>query len=214
MTGPASPARAPRGYTWGVTRYFRRGTGELRRDSDRIESGLIALLLATFIGIGSLLGFSASQWAEHSAVLAHQAAKLDHQVRGVVLDGSPAQLKVLPETEWPVLSAPARWTLAGRVYTGLVPVPPSTRAGQTVSIWVDSAGQSIGEAPNAGDYGLVTVLTVVGVELALGTVLALIGVGGRLMIDRKRVADWDRALQALSASAFGGPGHNDSRLWW
>lgn len=210
MTGPVSHTRAPLGHTWGVSRYIRRGTAELRRDSDRIETGLIALLMVAFIGIGSLLGLTAARWADHTAVRAEQAASLNHQVRGVVLSSEPAGLKVLPGSEWPVLSAPARWTLAGRRYTGRVPVPPSTMPGQTVTIWVNGAGQPVSAPANPGDYAILTVLTVAGVEAALACLLVLVGIGGRLVIDRGRMADWDRALRTLTAS----PGRNDTRRWW
>lgn len=212
MTGPVShpAARLRRRYARGLRRYFGREAAALRRDTDRIESLVLVLLFSALLVIGPLLGITTGRWADRSALREQQASAGDKPVTAVLLSGA-VHLEVIPGSEPPTLSAPARWTAAGRAHTGRVPVSPTARPGQTVPVWVNSAGLLAPPPVGPGNTALTTALTVVGTEAGLVCVLAMAGGLSRWLIDRRRMTDWDRAVRELTESALGGPGHNDKR---
>lgn len=212
MTGPVSnpAARARLRYARGLRRYFGRHSAALRRDTDRIESIVLVLLISALLVIGPLLGITTGRWADRAALREQRGSAGDKPVTAVLLPGS-AHLQVIPGSEPPTLSMRGRWMVAGRPHSGRVPVSPAARPGQTVVVWVNRAGLLAPPPVRSGNTVLTTALTVLGTEAGLVCVLAMAGGLSRWLIDRRRMTEWDRAVRELTESALGGPGHNDKR---
>jgi hypothetical protein len=92
---------------------------------------------------------------------------------------------------------PTRWTAPdGQPRSGWIPVSPAVAADSSVRVWVDRFGSLTGwplqRAELQGRIAVVGVLTVTG----LGLVLCAVGVAGRFLFGRRRLAAWDTAWRA------------------
>ena len=171
----------------------------LRRGSDRAEAWLrIALVLAFLIasplaaiGLGKL-----TSAASYSAARAQAAS--ERYVPAVLVE------KVARAADDPLYGASgfvwarARWTAPdGQRQTGNVPAPVGSKAGRTVYIWVDRAGQlaypPIGESQIASRVIAVIALT----PAALGIVLLIVLWLAKAVLDRRRLQDWAAEWSAV-----------------
>lgn len=171
----------------------------LRRGSDRAEAWLRIGLVVVFliasplaaIGLGKLTSAA-------SASAARAQAASERQVTAVLLD------KVARAADDPLYGstgfvwARARWTAPdGRQRRGEVPAPVGSRAGRTVSIWVDSTGElvypPIGESQIASRVIAVIALT----PAVLGVVLLIVLWLARSALDRRRLKDWAAEWSAV-----------------
>ena len=171
----------------------------LRRGSDRAEAWLrIGLVLAFLIasplaaiGLGKL-----TSAASYSAARAQAAS--EQYVPAVLVD------KVARAADDPLYGASgfvwarARWTAPdGQRQTGNVPAPVGSKAGRTVSIWVDRAGQlaypPIGESQIASRVIAVIALT----PAALGILLLIVLWLAKAVLDRRRLQDWAAEWSAV-----------------
>jgi hypothetical protein len=171
----------------------------LRRGSDRAEAWLrIGLVLAFLIasplaaiGLGKL-----TSAASYSAARAQAAS--EQYVPAVLVE------KVARAADDPLYGASgfvwarARWTAPdGQRRTGNVPAPVGSKAGRTVSIWVDRAGQlaypPIGESQIASRVIAVIALT----PAALGIVLLIVLWLAKAVLDRRRLQDWAAEWSAV-----------------
>ncbi len=171
----------------------------LRRGSDRAEAWLrIGLVLAFLIasplaaiGLGKL-----TSAASYSAARAQAAS--EQYVPAVLVE------KVARAADDPLYGASgfvwarARWTAPdGQRQTGNVPAPVGSKAGRTVSIWVDRAGQlaypPIGESQIASRVIAVIALT----PAALGILLLIVLWLAKAVLDRRRLQDWAAEWSAV-----------------
>ncbi len=171
----------------------------LRRSSDRAEAWLRIGLVVVFliasplaaIGLGKLTSAA-------SATAARSQAASERQVNAVLLD------KVARAADDPLYGAAgfvwarAGWTAPDGVRrTGEVPAPVGSRAGRTVAIWVDTAGQlvypPIGESQIASRVIAVVALT----PAALGVLLMMVSWLARSVLDRRRLKDWAAEWSAV-----------------
>jgi hypothetical protein len=162
----------------------------LRRGTDRAEAAITALTLITFLVIGPLSAILAAGWTVAAA--RNAGAGHHHQEPAVLLtSASPVIGGIFGGMVQPY--ARARWSGPGRaVHTGEVPVPPHTTAGSTVTIWTDASGRLA--KPPAGPQQRVAGATLAAVLAVLGTGLLLL-CGHQLtrsVLDRRRMAAWDR----------------------
>jgi hypothetical protein len=164
----------------------------LRRRTDRIESVMMAVLMAVFLVGGPLLGVAAGRRTDAGTLAQARAQASWHQVRAVLLARGAQGLADFGG-DWATLSAPARWTAGGRAHTGRVPADAADRPGQAVRVWVNGAGRPTGAPPGQADRPLRIALAVTGMELGLAVLLALAGAAGRQLLDRRRLAAWDQA---------------------
>lgn len=166
----------------------------LRRASDRVETLVLALLMAAFLaGVPFAAGAcGALTRAAADRVQAGQRATRS-EVPAVLLQAAPlnaAVAAVLPYVR-------AQWTAPdGKRLTGQVSAPPGTAAGTAVRVWVTRDGQ-ITDPPllDSQISGQVTLA-----EAGAGTVLALMlfftGALARRSLDKRRMADWDEEWRA------------------
>jgi hypothetical protein len=176
--------------TW--TRLHRRlglDHNPLRRRSDLIEAWLLPGFVAALLILGPVVGIVAGHWASAQNAAAWQAQRSWHSVPAVLTQSAPGP--AFPDggaNSWTVW-IPARWTAGGRAHAGNVPAPSDTRAGSTVRVWLDQAGQV--REPLTVSAADVHDLTTAGISL---TALVLLLAGAilvtRRVLDRRRLAGW------------------------
>ena len=177
------------GNTWlgRLARMLRLDRNPLRRGSDRAETAMLAVLLAAFLAGAPFAAHAAGSWiyaATAREAQAQQAAL--HQVPATLLQAT---------TPWGIeggAEAQARWRAPdGQVRTGQIFVSGSALAGSTVMVWTNQAGQP---ADSPLQHSQVTVRADLARTLAvaaLAVTLVIIGLGGRWVLDRRRLTAWD-----------------------
>jgi hypothetical protein len=148
----------------------------LRRRTDKIEAWLVTLTLVVFLTGAPVLSMMAGR--------AWVTGQSGHRVSAVLLQAAPPVTGLVP----------ARWIAPdGRMRTGRIPVSRGLAAGRTVSLWVNAAGSPTGPALNHRAVLGREAMAAVFVPAALGWVLLYLAEVGRLVLDRRRLADWDAA---------------------
>lgn len=160
----------------------------LRRATDRVETAVLAVLVAAFLAgtpFAALAAGTSVHGLAERAQLSQQASRF--QVPAVVL----AVAASTPGGDFPD-QAQARWRAPnGREAAGEVPVPSGTVAGQTIRLWTDRAGDLTGAPLTDAQVAEQTFLGEgLGVALAAG-VLTLVGALAYRALNRRRMAGWD-----------------------
>src|ERR1700729_3079083 len=88
----------------------------LRRRSDRIESAIVAGLLAFFMLAGPGAAIAAGSLADHSVLGQVRAQQSWHQVTATLVHPEARRLQA-SASNWVVQSATATWTAVGRTHT-------------------------------------------------------------------------------------------------
>ena len=167
----------------------------LRRGTDKIAACAAALLLAVFLIGASFLSVEAVGWAGHAGATELRTERSWHQVSAVLLLG--ASPRVTSPGGLRYSRVPARWTAPdGRARTGGIPVGTRLAAGHTVPLWVDAAGSPTGPPLKPHVVAAEATAAVVA-TVALGTVLLCLAWGGRWVLDRRRLAEWEAAWAAV-----------------
>jgi hypothetical protein len=160
----------------------------LRRRTDRTETAVLGVLLAAFLAGAPVAAHIADGWTSAASAREAQAQRAAlHQVPATLLQAAQPWAASEYGAE-----ANARWRAPdGHVVTGQVFAPNGAAAGRTVTVWVNQAGQLTGPPLNAGQFAgraeLSEGLAVVG----LASVLLVIGLLVRWVLDRRRMAGWD-----------------------
>lgn len=169
----------------------------LRRVSDRVETAVLAVLVAAFAAAAPFAAQASAAWALTRAQHAQLTQEASRQrVPAVLLQtattvsggGGYAALQS---------QAQARWTAPdGKVVTGEIPVQPDTKAGASVQVWTTRDGQltepPMQDSQVTGTAGFAGALGVI----ALGVLLAVIGMLARRALDKRRMAAWDAEWRA------------------
>lgn len=167
------------------------GGNPLRRKVDRIEAGIFAGLLVTFL-IGAPLLAVAAGWWEHGAAVADQRAQRSvHLVTAVLLQNVPDI--VVGTGTWDA-GALARWTASdGRSRVGVVLDIAGAKAGSRLRIWVDGSGRQTG--PPLTRRGVRSrVVTAAALASAASAVAMLaVGISLRWLLNCRRLAGWGAA---------------------
>jgi hypothetical protein len=158
----------------------------LRRRTDKAGAYGKAALLAAFL-IGTPVACTVSGlWTYHSVMTEQRAQQSWHQVQAVVLSSVPPQDDYYGGVAWTWAS----WTTAGHRHEGTIPVNDGTRAGTRVPAWVNAAGQWSGPPLSRSSALLQVADAVVLTPVALVVVLLFLGVTGRYLLNRRRMAGW------------------------
>ena len=177
-------------------RFLRPAGNMLRRRSDRIESAIVAGLLAFFMLAGPAAAVGAGSMADHSMLAQVRAQQSWHQVTAT-LTHPRAQRVETTASDWFLQPAQATWTVDGRTHSGQIPLALPPGKDGKVSVWVDAAGQLTGAPSANANLHLVVGLAVFSALLAVGVFVFLAGVATRLLMNRRRMADWDTAWRAV-----------------
>ena len=161
----------------------------LRRATDRVETVVLALLVAAFLIGAPFVAGAAGAWIHGMArqeQLAQEASR------------SPATAVVLSVATSPVgggalaLEAQARWRApGGQEVTHEVPVPSGTVAGAKVQVWTDRAGDFTGAPLSDSQVAQQTTIAEVTGVAAAAVASALAAALALWTINKRRMADWD-----------------------
>ena len=178
-----------------LTRRLGLDRNPLRRRTDKIAACLGALLVAVSLAGAPVLATVAAGWASRATAAEQQAARSWRQVPAVLEQAAPVPAALGPFGQSWVL---ARWIAPdGRARAGEIPVSGALPAGRTVPLWVDAAGSPTGLPPGRrvvlGRQAAAAVMALV----ALGSVLLCLACGGRWVLDRRRLAEWEEGWAAV-----------------
>jgi len=175
-------------------RRWRLDRNPLRRPTDRLETVVVALLVAAFLIGAPFAALATGTWVHgmaRQAQLAQEASR--SQVTAVVLAVIPPTISD-GDLIW---QAQARWQAPdGRVVTQEVPVPSETVAGGKVQVWTDRTG-GLSSAPLLDSQ--VADQTTTGQALGAVAAAAFLTVAGALALralNKRRMAAWDADWQA------------------
>jgi hypothetical protein len=165
----------------------------LTRRSDLIEVWLVPAAIAAFLALSPLVAGAAGMWVHADNAAAHRAQAAWHRVTAVLLQAAPGpMMSDNGGNSWVAWTA-ARWTAGGRSQLGRVPAAAGTRAGSTVPVWLDRAGNAR-LPPLTADQARGRVIEAASVALAgLAILLAGMALLGRWVLDRRRLASWETA---------------------
>jgi hypothetical protein len=201
-----TPTHRRRRFSDTVARRLGLEHNSLRRVSDRTESSIVVTLVLVFIVGAPLLGFLTGRTAYESSLRTEQAQAVRHRVTAQLTADSPVHAKYVDRTSASGATAEARWTYAGAVHTGTVPVRPGAKAGTTVTISVDGTGRPVVRPrTHAETINRAVVLGAVAVA-TLGFGLWTIRLAVGAVFIRRRLADWDTAWAAFESRWSGRPG--------
>lgn len=168
---------------------WRFGRNPLRRATDRVETAVLAMLVAAFLIGAPAAALATGAWTHgmaQRAQLAQDASR--RQVTAVVL--AVAAPTAAGETF--VWHARARWKAPdGREVTQELPVPSGTAVGGKLQVWTDRTGD-LTTAPllDSQVTGQTASGDVLGV-IATAVVLTLAGTLALWTLNKRRMAAWD-----------------------
>jgi hypothetical protein len=171
----------------------------LRRTTDRVEAALLITFLAVFLACAPLLGAATWHWAHAAAQHAEREQRAtSHQVSAVLLQSAPPPVLAASATS-SVAGVRAQWMVpGGAARTGDVPVPGGMKAGNTVTVWIDRAGQLTGPPLSPAQVTGQAAQAAATASALLALVLAGALLLARRALNRRRLAAWD-----VGWSAFG-----------
>ena len=172
----------------------------LRRRSDLIAAWLAPAAIALFLVLGPLVAGGAVIWAHEGSAAARRADRDLHAVPAVLTAAVPGPLMTAGGANSWVTWTQARWTADGRPRAGLIPAPAGSPAGSTVPVWLDSSGHAQLPPPTAGQVRDRAITAAAGALTALAVLLAALGLAGRCVLNRRRLAAWDTAWQVTGPS--------------
>lgn len=183
-----------------VVRMWRLGPwsgNRLMRGSDRLESSVLLVVIALIL---ILVPIAAAFGTATNTRLDDQSRadrEIRHQIPAVLLEDASVNLADTTPATATTGQAPAQWTADGTTHTGQVRTAPEATARQTISIWIDPAGD-LADAPKTGAenaaeaVGAALVLWTMGATICL---TALMGI--RWAGTRYRMSQWDREWRNL-----------------
>jgi hypothetical protein len=179
------PRPLPRGI-----RRFMLGSGPLKRTSDTVESvSRVVVLLVVLLSVPGALAVGTAVRSDLAAT-ARQQAEERTRVTAVVTADAVAPADASPRTRVPV---PARWTSpGGEPVEGEVPARPTTRTGDTLTLWTTADGRRSDEPMTPAEVRRSTLVLVgAGWTGSVGAVVLLHTALCRLL-DRLRDRRWTR----------------------
>jgi hypothetical protein len=168
----------------------------LRRRVDWVETVMLTALLVIFLVGAPVLMIAAARVTDSVGVRQQHAERAWRQVPATLLQTAANQPD--PSYGWDGAWLRARWRAPdGHRRVGLVAVGPSAVAGQQVRLWVDGAGRITSSPLRTYDIWADIVLAVVTVPIVMAVALSIAGGCVRALLNRRRLAGWDRAWHAV-----------------
>ncbi|WP_181773177.1 Rv1733c family protein [Amycolatopsis pittospori] len=168
------------------------GGNPLARGEDRAEA--ITLLVAALIVLLTLPFAAAVGSAVFAAKSERAAGEQGERYRAearLLEDGAPLAMGGRAGLTRDTLPAEATWsTRGGEVRVGEVPATRGTRAGATVPVWLDGAGNPVAAPLTVPEARLMGIGAAIGLWLAAIVVASLFYGLVRLGLDRKRFSHW------------------------
>jgi hypothetical protein len=175
----------------------RRDRNPLRRRADLIEGWLLPAAIAVFLAASPLVAVAAGAGVRAGNAAVTHTQLSWHRAPAVLLKAAPGPERSGNGANTWLVETPARWTSGGQPRTGSVPAPAGTSAGATVRVWLDRAG-NVRTPPLTAAQVSERVITASLVALAgLAAALAVMALLTRRVLDRRRLAAWERAWQSV-----------------
>lgn len=168
----------------------------LRRRADLIAAWLAPGVIAVFVLLGPLAAVGASVWVHADAAAARRVEQSWHRASAVLLQPAPGLFLGNGPNSWMIWTR-ARWQLAGRTATGLVPAQTGTPKGARVPVWLNRAGTVQPPPLTAPQVSYRATLASATAVLALAVLLCCLGLIGRWELDRRRLAAWESAWRSV-----------------
>jgi hypothetical protein len=180
-----------------LTRWLGLDRNPLRRSSDRAETSFMAALLAAFLIGAPIMAVAAYHFADAAVLRNQQAHRGSHRVPAVLLETAPKSASFMYQSAT-VVWVRARWAAPnGSARVGEIPVADGTRAGSTVRIWVDRSGL-LADAPlTTTQLADRVIAAAIFAPIALAVVLLSMAAAARRLLDRRRLAGWASAWEAI-----------------
>jgi hypothetical protein len=169
----------------------------LRRRIDRMESALILGLIAAFLIGAPLLAVGAARMMGTAATAELHAQ--DHwRTRSATLLQSGAEGLTGMYGEWDTSWVKVQWTMpGGAIRTGLIAVQENAKKGLHVPVWVTPSGQLTHPPLTRADVIDRELTAAVLSPAVLGVLLLIAGDVVRVVANRRRMADWTKAWEAV-----------------
>lgn len=113
-----------------------------------------------------------------------------------------AEVEVAADAMWSSTLAgvaPATWTVDGIRHTGDISTDGNAEAGETVTIWVDSAGDLTAQPRSTSDAATDAVVVAVFTWIAMAGVAVAAAAGAHVAVNARRFATWDTAWAKLDS---------------
>ena len=169
----------------------------LRRRIDRVQAALTLLLIAAFLTAAPVLTAVTGHWARTVGKGQEHEQRVWRQVTAIVVHRPATGRHGAFSARGPV-RATARWTAPdGQEHSGLVPVTAGTRTGSTFLLWVNASGVPTGPPMQPAEAGQQAALAELVTLCVLSVAACLIADTGRILLDRRRLATWEKEWQAI-----------------
>lgn len=166
----------------------------LRRRSDRVEAAVLAGLLAGFLTGAPILAIAAGRMTDANELRQQHSERSWRQVPATLLVNPAAVAAFGSSDAW----VPARWPAPDhRTRRGVIELDALPAAGRQVRVWTDAAGRLTSAPLTRSAIQLDVTLAVLIAPAVLAVVLLAAGGSARLILNRRRLADWDRAWDAM-----------------
>ncbi|MEU9659354.1 hypothetical protein AB0P44_31280 [Streptomyces chartreusis] len=159
-----------------------------------MEAWTLVAVAVLLLVVAPLTGVAAAWWAHGDvrALVREQREDLRH-VRAEVVERASRTAPLAQSSRQPTARATVRWTDPERgSRTAVARVPPGTRTGEKVDVWLDSRGRSVTPPPGMAAVWQNTVT--IGI-CTTGAAVALILFGHTVVRQaamRRRLAEWDQ----------------------
>lgn len=174
-------------------RYGRRNP--LRRRSDVVEAWTV-LLLGAALWVGApLAGVFVGYHTHHETLLeADRQRAVSQAVRATLSRNTPATgASAGGAASVSKVLGPVRWTTAdGRGGTGVARVAAGSRAGATVTVWLDGEGRITAPPPSHADAWARGTGTGIATTAAVAVMVGGAWLTVRGVAHRRRMAEWER----------------------
>ena len=181
----------------GRSRMFGWEPHPLRRRTDRVEGGVLAALILVFLITAPLVVALAGHWARGAGVRQQRAQVAWRLVPALMERGVPAQRD---DFSWPsgTIWIRARWSAPdGQPRQGWIPVNSGTMPGSSARVWVSRTGSLSGSPLRPGQLEeRITVAEMLAASAVI-SVFFLFACGGRCLINRQRLNDWEQAWRVI-----------------
>ena len=169
----------------------------LRRAIDKMESAVVVSLVIIFLAVAPLIAISAVRIVATTGAR-EVAAQSSWQPRQATLTENASAGMIGLDGEWDTSWVRARWAAPdGAARSGLVAVGLNAKAGQQVPVWVTAAGQLTTPRLTRGGLLEREIVIAVAANVALALLLAVVACTVRAAANRRRIAGWTRAWDAI-----------------